>query len=675
VSEDEQLQLLERGDRTFVGTFDDRPYVAPFHGNIIELCPVGALTSQTYRFRARPWEIEDAGSICTLCPSQCNVKFTVRDERVMRVLARDNQEVDDGWLCDKGRFGYQMIGSEDRITQPLVREGGELRPATWERAIEAAAKGLREAGDRTAALAGGGTSNEEGYLLQRITRQALGSRHVGSAGRASLGKEAMSQLADPALSARVDDADTAESVLVLGTDPLHEMPIFDLRVRKGVRREGVKLAVASERPTSLDGGAEAAVRFAPGGAEQFVRAVAAAAGGEKPQGPSAAEAGRVAAALGRDSEVVVAWSSRLADEGTAAALLDLAGSLRLAEREHSGLIEVPEDANGRGLREAGCTPVAGPGFGDAAAGKGAAEIRDALESEELTALLLANVDPIRDYPDGDGWRAALQNADFVVAFSMFENGSTAHADVVFPAESHAEKEGTVTHPDGRLQRLRPNIPHPGDVRPGWRVLVEVAAALDHETGLDSAPEVFAALAAEVPFYAGLTYDEIGGTGVRWQDRDAARSLTLGSAGGDTSPDAERRPADTPTEVAAATPGDMEGEASAAGRPTDGGGLLLGTYRDLWSGEVTERNPALRFLAPEQRLELAPSDAERLKLEHGQAVQVSSNGHSIQARVAIRQRMRPGAGFLIEGTAENNGNLLAGAETVEVRALTAEETTR
>ena len=118
VAEDDQLQLLERGDKSFVGTFDERPYIAPFHGNITELCPVGALTSYTYRFRARPWDIEDAGSVCTLCPAQCNVKFTVRDERVLRVLARDNHQVDDGWLCDKGRFAFQMFNSSDRITQP-----------------------------------------------------------------------------------------------------------------------------------------------------------------------------------------------------------------------------------------------------------------------------------------------------------------------------------------------------------------------------------------------------------------------------------------------------------------------------------------------------------------------------------------------------------------------------
>ncbi|HYU61737.1 MAG TPA: NADH-quinone oxidoreductase subunit NuoG, partial [Solirubrobacterales bacterium] len=644
VAEDEQLQLLERGDRTFVGTFDDRPYVAPFHGNIIELCPVGALTSQTYRFRARPWDIEDAGSICTLCPSQCNVKFTVRDEHVVRVLARDNHAVDDGWLCDKGRFGYQMLNSNERVTEPLVRAGGALKPASWDDAIAAAAAGLNAAREHSAALVGGGASNEEGYLVQRLLRGALGASDVNCSSRGGPDVATLRGLADPKLAAGLPDLDGAGTVLVIATDPLHEMPILDLRIRKAVRRLGVTLAVASERPTTLDGGADAVARFAPGAAPSFLSDLAAAARGE---GSGAGALGDVAAVLGVSSPEVIVWGSRLVagprGADAAAALLDLAAALRLGEREGSGLLEVPEHANGRGLREAGCTPGAGPGLTDAPAGKTAPEIRTALESDELKALLLADVDPIRDFPDGAGWEAALQAADFVVAFSMFENDSTAHADVVFPAESHAEKEGTVTHPDGRLQRLRPNVPHPGDVRPGWQALVELSAALGHETGLDSAPEVFEALASEAPFLSGLTYEEIGGLGIRWQERQAASSW--GEGAGAPSPDAERRPAPPTSETAAAAPGGVEGEGAPA--PSNGNGLRLGTYRDLWSGEITERNPSLRFLAPEQQLELAPSDAERLGVEHGQTVSVSSNGTSLEARVAIRERMRPGAGFLIE----------------------------
>src|ERR1700751_1517348 len=182
IAEDYQLIFEERGADTFVATHDGHPYVAPYSGNIIELCPVGALTSQPYRFRARPWDIEQGAGICTLCPSQCNVSFTVRDERVLRVLARDpgHPDVDDGWLGDKGRFAYQAIHSDDRVPRPLVRDGGELRPVSWERALEAAA-GLARHQGQVGALVGGRATNEEGFLVQRLVREGLGSADVDSA--------------------------------------------------------------------------------------------------------------------------------------------------------------------------------------------------------------------------------------------------------------------------------------------------------------------------------------------------------------------------------------------------------------------------------------------------------------------------------------------------------------
>src|SRR5437660_8137443 len=178
VAEDYQLVLEERGANSFVGTFHGHPYVAPFSGNVIELCPVGALTSAPYRFRARPWDIEGSGSVCTLCPAQCNVHFTVRDERVLRVLARANPDVDDGWLCDKGRFAYQAMHADERVVEPLLRDGGDLRPVSWERALDEASAALAKAGSRAAALAGGGATNEEGFLLARLMREALQSPHL-----------------------------------------------------------------------------------------------------------------------------------------------------------------------------------------------------------------------------------------------------------------------------------------------------------------------------------------------------------------------------------------------------------------------------------------------------------------------------------------------------------------
>jgi NADH-quinone oxidoreductase subunit G len=635
VAEDEQLQLLERGASTFVGTFDDRPYIAPFHGNIIELCPVGALTSEAYRFRARPWEIEDAGSVCTLCPSQCNVILTVRDERIERVLARDHPEVDDGWLCDKGRFGYQMAESEQRITQPLVRQGGELRPASWEQALEAAAAGLRQAAERAAAMVGGSSSNEEGYLAQRIVRRALGSPHVESRsrgeldGRGGFARDLLLDLSRPELSASVSDLDAAESILVVGCDPLHAMPIVDLRIRKAVRRHGARLAVATDRPSALDGGADQAARYAPGFTRGFLWALAAevgAEGYERGRGEFGGDAERIAGVL-EPGSTVIAWGG----EGDQA-LVDCARKLG------AKLLEVPDGANNRGLREVGCLPDAGPGLSEVPVGRDPAGIREALTGGDLEAVFLLNADPVRDLPRGPAWGEALGKAKFVVAASMFENDSTRHADVVFPAEFYAEKEGTVTHPDGRLQRLRPGVPRPDGVRAIWQVLVELSALLGDETGIDSPPEALAAIASEVPFYAGITHEEIGGRGVRWQERTAASAFPKAQA---------------PTGAAPAP------------APTGDGGLRLGTYRDLWASEVADRSPALRFLAPRQTLELSPVDADRLGVAQGEEVEVRSNGTSLRAQVMIRERIRPEAGFLIEGTAEANANALEPGQTLEV----------
>jgi NADH-quinone oxidoreductase subunit G len=624
VAEDEQLQLLERGARTYVGTFDDRPYIAPFHGNVIELCPVGALTSEAYRFRARPWDIEDAGSVCTLCPSQCNVKFTVRDERIVRVLARDNHDVDDGWLCDKGRFGFQMVSSTERLARPQVRAAGTLGDVGWGEALERAAAGLEACRGKVAALVGGQATNEEGYLVQRIVRGALGSAHVdvGWPGRAA-DRDDLLELGRPELAAKMADLDSAKAILVLDCDPLHETPILDLRIRKAVRRGGAKLIVASARPTALDGGAAEVIRFAPSEAESFARSFPA----DSLRGGS-----------------VIVCAERAAGPALAT----------LARDSGAKLIEVPGGANGRGLREVGCLPGVGPGVAHAPAGRSADEIAAALDAEELTGVVLWECDPIRDLPDPPGWQRALGAADFVLAVSLFENASTAHADVLLPAEAYTEKEGTVTHPDGRVQRLRPTVPAPGLVRPGWEVLAELAARLGDETGIDSAPEALAAIADEVPFYKGLTHEELGGHGVRWHEREAAAHAPR-VGGRPQLPARQSGSSDVP-------------QHTEAGREANGDGLRLGTYRDLWAAEAVERSPALRFLVPSQRIELAPADAQLLGVSEGEEVDVRSNGTSVRARVAIHERMREGTGFMIDGLAENSANALAGAERVEVEQV-------
>ncbi|MDX6615338.1 MAG: NADH-quinone oxidoreductase subunit, partial [Solirubrobacterales bacterium] len=579
-----------------------------------------------YRFRARPWDIEDAGSVCTLCPSQCNVKFTVRDENVMRVNSRDNHDVDDGWLCDKGRFGYQMLAAEDRVVEPMVRGGdGTLSPVSWDEALKKIADGLKAAGSGAAALLGGGTSNEEGWLVQRIVRTSLGSQNVASSAN-PIDPALAGELARPELTARTPDIDFAGAILVAGSDPLNESPILDLRIRKAVRHGGAKLLVATERPSALDGGAHEATRYAPGEAGQFFSALAGALGadGFEANGTYANAAEALADELKGVQDPVIVWGERLwRSPGAVEALFAIAKTLGIDQRLGPGLLEIPESANGRGLREVGC-------IGDANA------IRSGLASDDLDALLLFDSNPVRDYPQSADWQEALTKAKFVVAVSMFDDASTKFANVVLPLESHAEKEGVVTHPDGRLQRVRRGIEVPDGVREGWRWLGELSKMLGDDLKLESQPETFAAVAAAIPIYEGLSLDEIGGLGVRWQERRAASALA----------NAVSTPRTPPTAAHGTPPGD---------------GLLLGTYRDIWADDVTERNPSLKFLTVQQGLEISKKDAEELELQQGQRVTVSVNGDSVEARIAIRERMPRGAAFLIEGTSEGNANVLANGQ--------------
>jgi len=634
VAEDHQLVFLERADHTFVGTHGGRPYVAPFSGNIIELCPVGALTSQAYRFRARPWDIEDSGTVCTLCPAQCNVKLTIRDDaRVVRVLARDNEEVDDGWLCDKGRFAYQSFHSPERITAPLVRDGGFLREVSWERALSDAARALERSGAATAAHVGGGATNEEGFLVQHLLRAALGSPHVTSGPPLSAGHART--LARPDLSARVSDIDHAGAILVLDVEPVDEAPILDLRIRKAVRRHGAQLVVASSRPSTLDGNAAAALRFEPGGAEAALAALAAALGspraggrdvstlarmarvshGFRPGQPAASRNGDpgvavrdAAGVLSAADDVVVVWGERLLAGGRAGqaveALLAVADALGFGGKPESGMIGVPTGTNGRGLREVGCAAGFGPGFRD--------EADSGARDDAGGALLLVESERPAD---------ELASASAVIAFARFRDEAIEeHADVVFPAEIYAEKEGTVTHPDGRLQRVRQALGRAGDVRPGWQVLAELCERAGAGLGVLASSQVTAFLTEAVPFYRGLTLDAIGGDGARWQDRDGASALPASEL--------SREPLAEPPLPA-----------------TPSGGLTSATVPNLWIGPEIEHSPSLEFLVAKPQAELSPADARRLGVAHGDELELTVDGSSVTASAVVRTGVPAGAVFV------------------------------
>jgi NADH-quinone oxidoreductase subunit G len=325
---------------------------------------------------------------------------------------------------------------------------------------------------------------------------------VDSRAAGALPLELLRALGEPRLQAKVSDLEYAHAVLVLAAEPITDAPILDLRLRKGARRRGVKL----ERAGGLE---PSAVRELAGSLSQAGEDVVLLWGERLTAGPNGAEA--------------------------AAALVDLAAALSMDEVEGAGLLEIPSTTNGRGLREAGVLPNAGPGLSAIGEdGLDAGGIAAGLLAGELSAVYLLGVDPLaradpfgapacpHGTPEGPAWEQALGRAAAVIAHaSSLSEGVREHASVVFPAETYAEKAGTVTHPDGRIQRLRPAIAHPGATRAEWLVIAQLAALLALDLGVLGVEMATAQLIEAVPFYAGLTLEEIGGKGVRWQEREAA----------------------------------------------------------------------------------------------------------------------------------------------------------
>ena len=631
ISEDYQLVLLERGTHSYVGTFDGHPYVAPFSGNIVELCPVGALTSRAYRFRARPWDIEGAGTICTGCSAHCNVELTVRDERVMRVLGRDNEGVDDGWLCDRGRFGYQHVHADERIVEPLVREGTELMPAPWEKALAAASSALKKAGGRVAALADGETSNEEAFLLQRLFREGLGSGDLASRPRGEVALDVARALADPALQASIPDLEFAHAVLVVDCDPLDDAPVLDLRIRKGLRRHHTKLVVASARPTALDSQAAATMRLAPGSAAGAAGRARRRARGRRRRARRRRHGGRHERAGGARPGDVAARRRRgprdrvrrpRADRRRGARAAQPRGPARAARQRRRRPAGDPVGAerarHPRGRLRARARPRLRPGRGGRPRrprdrrGAGLGRAVDDLAQLRRPAAL-----PSRPRAVGHGARDRA---------GRDRGRERAHRHGARARRRRVPRRGVSGEGGHAHQRRRARAaPAAGD-RPGagplraarHRRAAGLAGDRRRRAGVRDRPGVLsgamasAQLFAAVPFYDGLTLDEIGGRGIRWPETAAGQAWH-----------AEWQPAALDVPPAA---------------PSPNGSLRLGTWRSLWAAKEVDVSPLLKFLRVKQIAELSPEDAERLGVREGDRVEIGG-GTRVTAPVKLRRPFR------------------------------------
>ena len=478
------LIMIERGVKMEIGTFPDQPYDSIFSGNTVEMCPVGALTSKRYRFRARPWELTATSTICPHCPVGCNIKADVRLGReVVRFRSRENDDVDDGFLCDRGRYGYAFINSPDRLTTPLLRKDGELVPATWDEALTTAAQGLANVAHHNGAgavqiIAAPTLTNEEAYLLGKLCRTVLGSGNV----TAPYGNFAPAADYPELNSAAFNDLDSANLIILIGANPYQHQPVFDLRVKKALRG-GAKLLLLRDEASDLD-------EFAAGTIEldmsRLDEALQAAAGHE----------------LVASAKNIVVWYDQriLATNPSAgiAALRNLIGQ----------------------LTRAGQPPLVGPlvHFSNEVG------VREMLQATRLRFASTNGSQAWAAQPQaGNGTQAMYivgteavvpENCQFVVVQDSFLTDTARRADVVLPAATFAEAAGTYTSTEGRVQRLRPAIqPLPGS-RSHLDIIIAIATTLNERFGSASYEQVFAEIAANVPLYNGLTLGKLGTKGLR-----------------------------------------------------------------------------------------------------------------------------------------------------------------
>ncbi|MFI6344729.1 NADH-quinone oxidoreductase subunit G [Streptomyces sp. NPDC050560] len=504
IAGDPMIELIERGALQQVGTGEGDPFESYFSGNTIQICPVGALTSAAYRFRSRPFDLVSSPSVCEHCSGGCATRTDHRRGKVMRRLAANDPEVNEEWMCDKGRFAFRYAQRPDRLTHPLVRDAdsGELVPASWPQALAAAAEGLAAAHGRAGVLTGGRLTVEDAYAYGKFARLALGTNDVDFRTRAHSAEEADFLAARVAGRGRDLDGtgvtytvlEKAPAVLLVGLEAEEEAPGVFLRLRKAWRGHGQRtFALATHATRGLEKAGGTLLPAAPGTETEWLDALAGQVGLQG-DGAAAAEALRAEGA-------VIAVGERLAGVSGG-----LTAAVRAATATGARLVWIPRRAGDRGAVEAGVLPTLLPGgrpAGDTRArdevaaawgvahlptrqGRDTAGILDAAAAGDLGALLVAGVD-LDDLPEPARARAALDAAGFVVSLELRPGEVTDRADVVLPVAAVPEKAGTFLNWEGRARTfeaaLKPDqMTHRLPPTDG-RVLQMLADAMDVHLGL------------------------------------------------------------------------------------------------------------------------------------------------------------------------------------------------
>ncbi len=604
------LAINERGRGSEIISISEPGFDSVFSGNTTDICPVGALTTADFRFGARPWELLSAASICGQCPVGCNVTFNTRREAkadgkvvIKRVMPRQNEQVNEVWICDKGRFAYHYAESKERLAKPLVRKDDKLKAASWDSATKLVAEKLGEAGKDTVVLASGRLSNEDLFNLKSLA-DGLGGKAVLYT---DMGGGDLVMQVGVGQGTNFSDMGQGDAILVVASDLYEEAPIWWLRVKQAADR-GATLIVANSRETKLDKFANYVVRYANGDEVKTVQEL----GGKSKIAEAFAQA---------ENAIVLFGSDGLGLEGSsnvAAACARLLQENGQTGKRNNGLIGVWPKANDQGAWEIGFRPEA--------------DLATALKGK---TVYIAGADPAGDDP---ALEKALKSADFVIVQDLFQTATAELADVVLPAQAYTERDGTFTSGERRVQRFYPAVPPLGETKADYAITADIAKKLDIELEGSSPVLVFEKLVASLKSFEGLSYARLAEVTEQWPIVGRGDLYY----GGTTYENTQGLGVEL---VSAAERGETvnipEVRVGAGLRPKEDELLAVPVTRLYDRGTTVAPAELLSGRIGEPFIALHPDAAKKLGVETGKLVEVSFNGFKGEATLKIDETISTG----------------------------------
>ena len=474
VAGDALITFTSRGNDTQVLTFPDEPFSSYFSGNTVQICPVGALTAKPYRFKARPWDLEQTESTCTSCSVGCRTVVQSSRDELVRYQGVDIDPVNWGWLCDRGRYNFESVNSPDRLTSPLMKNGSELVATSWSVALENAARMIRLAlaqSTNNVAILGGARGTNEDAFAWAMLADKLGINQRD----AQLGDGLSPEVFNLA-QATIDETCAAKTIILLAPDVKEELPVLYLRLRDAAQKRKSRIIEFSSRNSGLTPYVWRTVGFEPGNQAQIVREALAT--------PEMKEQ------IARGEVVVVVGRSNLAESEvfTLQALGEVLSAVPSAR-----VLPVLRRGNVRGAVAAGLTPKDNSGD--------AIDILNAAAAGKIECLILLGCDPMADVADSGLVQRAFTQVKNVISIDTMINSSNRNADLVLPAAAYGEKAGTTTNLEGRISNVAQKITPRGTSRPDWMIATELSIALGVDIGVSSLEDLNEKLVNTVAAFA------------------------------------------------------------------------------------------------------------------------------------------------------------------------------